>query len=142
MREINSIIIHCSATKASQDIGVKEIDKEHKKNGWDGIGYHYVIRRSGRIENGRALEKAGAHCKGHNANSIGICLAGGIDNSGKAENNFTDAQFLSLLTLLNKFTRELPVKTIAGHYQYARKDCPCFNVNEFLDKHNLRIYKV
>lgn len=142
MREINKIIIHCSATRLSQDIGAAEIDKWHKQQGWDGIGYHYVIRRNGRIENGRAIEKAGAHCKGHNANSIGICLVGGIDDNGKAENNFTERQFLSLDTLLTKLRGLYPIKTIAGHCRYTNKACPCFDVNEFLNKHNLGIYKV
>ncbi len=80
MREINEIIVHCSATPESMDIGVKEIRDWHvNDNKWDDIGYHFVIRRDGTIECGRSIDKAGAHCKGHNAHSIGMCLVGGED---------------------------------------------------------------
>ncbi|MFG6359724.1 MAG: N-acetylmuramoyl-L-alanine amidase, partial [Mailhella sp.] len=106
MREINKIIIHCSATKPTQDIGAAEIDMWHKKQGWDEIGYHFVIRRNGETEKGRDIEIAGAHCKGQNKNSIGICLAGGIDENGRAENNFTDKQFQSLRNLAAKLKKE------------------------------------
>ena len=76
-RKIDKIIVHCSATKPSHDIDVKEVDKWHKKRGWSGIGYHFFIKRGGQIEIGRSLEKQGAHTKGHNKSSIGICYAGG-----------------------------------------------------------------
>lgn len=131
MRKINKIIIHCSATKASQDIGVKEIDAWHKKQGWEEIGYHFVIRRNGRCEKGRDIEKIGAHCKGHNADSIGICLVGGIDNNGKPQNNFTDAQFQTLRKLVADLKQKYPQATIHGHNEFANKACPCFDVKEF-----------
>lgn len=131
MREINKIIIHCSATKANQDIGAFQIDEWHKKQGWSGIGYHYVIRRNGQVENGRPLEVTGAHCKGQNKNSIGICLVGGIDAKGEPENNFTEAQFLALRKLVKNLKQDYPGATIHGHYEFANKACPCFDVKEF-----------
>lgn len=134
MRKIDKIIIHCSATKPSQDIGAAEIDKWHKQQGWDEIGYHFVIRRSGEIENGRPVEKIGAHCKGHNADSIGICLVGGIDTDGKPENNFTDAQFASLRSLVLKLKFTYGILYIFGHNEFANKACPCFDVKKFFGR--------
>lgn len=131
MREINKIIIHCSATKASQDIGAFQIDEWHRKLGWAGIGYHFVIRRNGKIEKGRPPEAAGAHCKGQNKNSIGICLVGGIDAAGKPENNFTDAQFQALRKLAADLKNNFPTASIHGHYEFANKACPCFDVQKF-----------
>lgn len=131
MREINKFIIHCSATPPTADIGAFQIDEWHKKQGWSGIGYHFVIRRNGKIENGRPLEVTGAHCKGQNKNSIGICLVGGIDADGKPQNNFTDAQFQSLRKLVTDLKNNFPQATIHGHYEFAAKACPCFNVQEF-----------
>lgn len=132
MRTIKNIIVHCSATRASQDIGAAEIDTWHKQQGWDEIGYHFVIRRNGEIEKGRALEKIGAHCRGHNAESIGICLVGGIDKDGKPENNFTQNQFSALRSLTAKLQGQFPaIQHIHGHNEFANKACPCFDVKEF-----------
>lgn len=134
MREINKIIIHCSATKPTQDIGAAEIDMWHKKQGWDEIGYHFVIRRSGEVEKGRAVEKIGAHCKGHNAGSIGICLAGGIDENGRAKNNFTEKQFQALRKLVLELKAKFNILYVFGHNEFANKACPCFDVKKFFGK--------
>lgn len=131
MREINKIIIHCSATKANQDIGTFQVDEWHKEQGWAGIGYHYVIRRNGNIENGRPLEIAGAHCKGQNKHSIGICLVGGIDRNGDPQNNFTDVQFQALRKLVADLKNNFPQVTVHGHCEFANKACPCFDVQKF-----------
>lgn len=78
MREINLIVVHCTYSRPSMDIGVEEIRKWHVEgNSWTDIGYHYVIRRDGTIEDGRPIERPGAHVKGHNSNSIGIAWVGG-----------------------------------------------------------------
>lgn len=131
MREINKIIVHCSATKPSQDIGAFQIDEWHKKLGWSGIGYHFVIRRSGEVEKGRDIAVIGAHCRGQNKNSVGICLVGGTAENGKSQNNFTPAQFQSLRELAAELKRQYPNASVHGHSEFARKDCPCFNVREF-----------
>lgn len=138
MRKIDKIIVHCSATRPSQDIGAAEIDTWHKKQGWDGIGYHFVIRRNGQIENGRAVEKIGAHCKGHNADSIGICLVGGIDANCRPQNNFTDAQFASLRRLVLELKEKYHIPYIFGHNEFANKACPCFDVKKFFSSPSLR----
>ncbi len=133
MRKINLLVVHCSATAPALDIGVREIRQWHLKRGWSDIGYHYVIRRDGSLETGRPLEKAGAHAKGHNASSVGICLAGGVDTANTPENNFTDAQFASLRTLLVELLQRFPQSRICGHRDLSnvRKACPCFDVAQW-----------
>ena len=76
MRNIDSIIVHCSATKAGQDFTATDIDRWHRERGFNGIGYHYVVRLDGKLEKGRDVSLAGAHCKGWNKRSIGICYIG------------------------------------------------------------------
>lgn len=133
MRKITTIIIHCAATKPNMDIGRTEIDKWHRAKGFFGIGYHYVIRRDGTIEDGRPIEKIGAHAQGHNSDSIGICLVGGIDENGKAECNFTRPQWHTLDTLLDKLQKAYPqITKIIGHNDVSAKSCPCFNVKNWL----------
>ena len=79
----NIVIIHCSDTPdySVGDIGydrfrAKDIDAWHKARGWKMIGYHYVITRAGKVENGRPLDMIGAHCEGYNSHSLGICYIG------------------------------------------------------------------
>ena len=132
MRKINKIIIHCAATKPSMDIGTEEIRKWHLERGFSDIGYHDVIRRDGSVEEGRPMELAGAHCQGQNAHSIGICLVGGIDEKGKPENNFTEAQFKSLRRLLQMYKTQHKKATIHGHNEFANKACPSFDVQDWL----------
>ena len=88
MRGITTIAVHCAATTPDMDIGAATIDRWHKERGFSSIGYHYVIRRDGTLETGRPLNTPGAHVQGHNAHSIGICLAGGVDQAGKPEKQF------------------------------------------------------
>ena len=137
MRDITDIVIHCSATAPSKDIGVKEIDAMHKARGWSGIGYHAVIRRNGQIETGRPLEKVGAHVKGHNTNSIGICMVGGVMEDGKTPDfNYTRAQLISAEALLNSYAREFPNAERCGHRDFpeVHKACPCFDVGEYFGR--------
>ena len=95
-RTINEIDIHCSATPPNMDIGVKEIRQWHVAKNWSDIGYHDVIRRDGTLEEGRPLERAGAHIRGRNANSIAVCMIGGVKADMEAANNFTKEQFDTL----------------------------------------------
>ena len=83
MRNIDSIIVHCSATKAGQDFTAADIDCWHRERGFNGIGYHYVIRLDGKLEKGRDVSLAGAHCRGWNERSVGICYIGGVDENGR-----------------------------------------------------------
>ena len=81
MRSIDQIICHCSATREGQHVTVQQIRQWHLQRKFADIGYHYVVYLDGTVHKGRPLEKAGAHCKGHNAHSIGICYVGGLDRS-------------------------------------------------------------
>lgn len=132
MRTINHLVVHCSATPQSMNIGAKEIRRWHKDKGWSDIGYHYVIRRSGKREKGRPDSKVGAHVKGHNAGSLGICLVGGVDadNRERAEFNFTKKQIIALDILLRLLTRKHKDAIVLGHRDFpeVKKACPCFDV--------------
>ena len=148
MRTIDTLVIHCSATKASMDIGAKEIRKWHTKPkskggpGWSDIGYHYVIRRDGSTEDGRPNQRAGAHAKGHNRTSIGICLVGGVDEQNNPETNFTIEQRKSLRALVNflKQTYSIDDSQIFGHRDFpgVAKACPCFDVDRWLRTGRMR----
>lgn len=132
MRDINQIIVHCSSTKWSMDIGAKEIRKWHtQENGWSDIGYHWVIRRNGTIEPGRDEKTNGAHARGYNSHSIGICMVGGLnDKVNKTEANYTFQQYTSLDYLVKELRSKYPISEVLGHKDLpgVAKDCPCFNV--------------
>lgn len=127
MRTINKIIVHCSATKEGKAFNVADITRWHKDRGFATIGYHYVVLLDGTIQQGRAEMVMGAHCKGHNANSIGICYIGGLDANGKSKDTRTPEQKKSLLELLKRLKKDYPNATIHGHREFANKDCPCFD---------------
>lgn len=120
------------------DIGVAVIRGWHVNgNGWTDIGYHIVIRRDGSIEYGRPMGIAGAHTKGYNRGSIGICMIGGIDKNGKSRNNFTKLQFATLRRLLRTLKADYKDATIHGHNEFSPKDCPSFNVPKWLKDNNI-----
>ena len=89
MRELKEIILHCTATKEGQDYPVEQVRKWHLDRGFNDIGYHFLIRLDGTVEAGRPIETVGAHCKGHNANSIGIAYVGGLDKNGRPKDTRT-----------------------------------------------------
>ena len=134
--ETNKIIIHCSATKPSQRIGVKEIRQWHKKRGFAEIGYHYVItRRGGTVQTGRDATLQGAHARSHNADSIGICLVGGLTAQGVPKNNFNTTQWRSLELLVRGLQSKynIPDSEVYGHNHFSNKACPCFDVKAWID---------
>lgn len=122
------------------DCGRDEIDRWHRERGWDGIGYHYVVRRNGALEFGRNEERAGAHCMGHNKDSIGICLIGGIKDGTKDVpiTDYTTAQWETLKRLVTDLKAKYPKAKIVGHCDYERsKTCPNFNVKQWAKENNL-----
>ena len=128
------IILHCSATREGQDIKAKTIKQWHKDRGFDDIGYHYVIDLDGTIEKGREEDLVGAHCKGHNATSIGICYVGGCDKNMKPKDTRTPEQKRSMLSLVRKLVNKykIPVTQIWAHHDFDKhKACPSFDVSEF-----------
>jgi len=126
-------IVHCSATPPTMNIGRKEIDVWHRQRGWWGIGYHWVIRRDGSVEAGRRPDEIGAHAVGWNYCSIAVCLVGGTDRHGKAEDNFTREQYTALRRLLIEWENEYPGIKIRGHRDlpHVAKDCPSFDVRKW-----------
>lgn len=144
-RDIKLIVVHCSATSPDKDICVNDIRKWHLKRGFSDIGYHNVIVRCGSLQHGRGLAIPGAHAKGYNKNSIGICMAGGVDVNGNPENNFTDPQFITLRGYLDTLTEVFPGSKVVGHRDLSvdlnedgvitpdeyMKQCPCFDVKDW-----------
>ena len=129
VRPITQIIIHCSATKANINVGVEDIRRWHRERGWSDIGYHFVIRRDGTCENGRLLVNPGAHTAGYNANSVGVCLVGGLSDNMMPEANYTPKQWVSLGRVVRELSRMFPQATVHGHKEFASKACPCFEVS-------------
>jgi len=134
MRDIDRVIVHCSATKPSMDVDAALIRKWHvEERSWSDIGYHFVIKRDGEIEQGRAIDVIGAHCRGHNTDSVGICLVGGLSDEGEPAENFLGVQYQSLYELLKSFRLIFPDVDIVGHRDLDdRKDCPCFEVGQWV----------
>ena len=140
MRQIDTLFIHCAATRPdwmqgeSVEAKKAEIDRWHRDRGFDGFGYHYLIDRDGKVAQGRPLSRAGAHARGHNAKSIGICLVGGFgsDAGDKFAKNYTPAQEMALKALIDTLQDEFPNTRVRGHNEVANKACPGFNVQEWL----------
>jgi N-acetylmuramoyl-L-alanine amidase len=120
VRKIEKLVVHCSDSQDSVDIGVKQIRRWHvEDNGWSDIGYHYVIRRDGRIERGRQDDTPGAHVRGHNSDSIGICVVGRTNFDTRQ----TQALYGLLRGLMEKY--DLGVEDVWGHYELDDgKTCP------------------
>lgn len=146
----DTIIIHCSATRAGQDFTATDIDRWHRQRGFRSIGYHFVIRLDGTIEPGRDVALDGAHCTGWNHRSIGICYIGGLDRNGRPADTRTEAQREALVRLVEDLRLVFPsLKQVIGHRDTSPdlngdgiispdeyiKSCPCFDVKS-------RIYSV
>lgn len=133
-RWITKIIVHCAATPEGKDFTVADIDRWHKAKGWKCIGYHFVIYRDGSVHEGRPIDMIGAHCKGFNSHSIGICYIGGCTADGKhAKDTRTPEQKRALRQLLEKLHSKYPNASIHGHNEFANKACPCFSMDEYKD---------
>lgn len=126
MRKITRHIIHCSDTPDDREVSVDEIREWHVAgNGWADIGYHFLIHRDGTLSVGRPVERAGSHCKGFNADSIGTCLIG--------REEFTEAQFKQLRRLHKSIVSSYEDITVHGHREFsATKTCPNFEVSEVI----------
>ena len=118
---IRYLVVHCSDTPEDEPLGVRGIHAMHLGFGWDGIGYHAVIDRDGATEKGRPEFWVGAHVRGHNHESLGVCLVGRTE--------FTDAQMDSLEKLLRDWKSRYPDATIRGHCDFPStgKTCPNFD---------------
>lgn len=139
MKEINKIIIHCSATPEGRDVSIDTIRKWHTDKGWRDIGYNYVIELDGSIRKGRSKQISGAHTRGHNSTSIGICYVGGMDSKMiNAKDTRTPEQIDSLRDLLIHLSIKYPNATLHGHNEFAAKACPSFDVQDIYSWYNLK----
>jgi len=136
--DIKQIIVHCSASGPKTKL--EDIRKWHKAKGWKDIGYHYVIEYDGMIRMGRPWDTVGAHCEGHNSDSIGVCLVGGLDSLGHLY-RYSPEQMKALRVLLEGIRMTFGNISIKGHYDYSIKMCPCFDVKEYIKSGNV-VYKV
>lgn len=125
---IKLLVVHCSDTNNSENLKAEDIHKMHLGFNWDGIGYHKIILRSGNVENGRPEYWTGAHVKGKNDISLGVCLIG--------RDKFTKRQFISLEKVLKKWKNLYPEAKIIGHRDIGdtKKTCPNFDVKLWCQK--------
>lgn len=145
-REIAFIVLHCSATRSDCEYSEKQLDKDHKNRGFASAGYHFYVRKTGKVVTMRPLHMIPAHVSGHNRNSIGVCYEGGLDPLGEPADTRTDAQLTALTTLLSRLKKNFPRAIIMGHRDLSPdlnndgvitprewiKACPCFNAkNEY-----------
>ena len=132
-RAIKEIIIHCTATPEGRVETVQSIRNMHKAKGWSDIGYHYLIGLNGECWEGRNVNLIGAHCEGHNSNSIGVCYVGGVDKKMQAKDTRTEKQKDALVALLKDLRKLYPKAKIYGHHDFNKgKSCPCFDAkNEY-----------
>ena len=141
MRQINEIIVHCTATNSkwyenqSVEQVVKEITRWHtQERGWSDCGYHAIIHRDGEVGFARPIERTGAHCRGKNRGTIGVSLVGGRGSAAddRFEDNFTAEQDAALRNLIAEYKDQFPsIEKVTGHNDYASKACPGFNVGDW-----------
>lgn len=129
MRKITKIIVHCTATPEGRAVSVAQVDAWHKERGFRCIGYHYLVGLDGTVTAGRPEQEMGAHCLGHNYESIGVCYVGGLDRvTGKPKDTRTPAQRSALRRLVEQLRDRYPGATVHGHREFAAKACPCFDM--------------
>ena len=128
MRKVNKIIIHCTATPEGRDVSIDEVRRWHvKERGWRDVGYHFLIRLDGTVEEGRPIEMTGAHTRGHNWDSIGIAYAGGMSKDmTEPKDTRTDEQKSSFVDLLCQL-HDCYGGTVYGHRDFSEKACPSFD---------------
>ena len=131
--KVQEIILHCTATKEGVEVFAKDVDKWHKNKGWQMIGYHYLVDLDGKVEKGRPDNMNGAHTVNHNSKALGVCYVGGLDKNSKSKDTRTPEQrfalFKLVMELLEKYN--LKIEDVHGHYEFANKACPCFDIPTF-----------
>ena len=139
---VSYLIIHCSATRESQDYTPEQLKHDHLQRGFIDVGYHFYIRKDGTTTQHRRLNEVGAHCRPFNRCSIGICYEGGLDAKGKPKDTRTLKQRASLIGLLLDLHRQFPKAVIRGHNEMpgaSPRECPCFRpsteLSQLYDNH-------
>lgn len=125
--KIDEIYVHCAATPEGKHFEVSDIIKWHLERGFSTIGYHYVVLLDGTIQKGRDELFSGAHCKGRNSRSVGVCYIGGCKNAKglPPKDTRTPAQKSALKSLLKELKSKYPKAKIMGH-----RDCPSPKVSK------------
>lgn len=142
-RNVDLIVIHCSASKETVDYTFEQCIKDHRARGFHTCGYHRFISKDGTIHIGRDFDAIGAHVAGHNSRSIGICYEGGLDKHGAPTDTRTEAQKIALIQCITEAVLygEGEVKWLFGHRDLSPdlngngvvepnewvKMCPCFD---------------
>ncbi|MCK9159581.1 MAG: N-acetylmuramoyl-L-alanine amidase [Bacteroidaceae bacterium] len=146
MRKINLIVIHCSATREDQTFTEEDLERCHRSRGFKCTGYHFYIRKDGAIISTRNVGQIGAHARGYNANSIGVCYEGGLDCNGRPADTRTKQQKHSLHVLVVLLLEDYPGSRVCGHRDLSPdangdgviepeewlKVCPCFDASTIL----------
>lgn len=141
MRKIDLIVWHCTATPEGRDHTIADVRQWHVvEKGWSDVGYHYLIRLDGTIEEGRPLNRQGAHVRGYNATSIGIAYVGGVDAAMRPKDTRTEAQKTAMRELTLRLVKQFPGARVVGHRDLgAAKACPSFDAvadwKAFIDGH-------
>ena len=132
MRKIDLIVVHCSATRCDQHYSVRALIRDHSDR-FGFTGYHYYVTRGGMVYQTRHEQLIGAHAKGYNQHSLGVCYEGGLDTRGNPADTRTQKQKRALLALLKQLKAEHPQAQILGHRDLpgVKKDCPCFDCSEY-----------
>ena len=131
-RTIKEIIVHCTATPEGRIETVESVRNMHKARGFSDIGYHYLIGLNGERWEGRNVNLIGAHCEGHNSNSIGVCYVGGVDKKMQAKDTRTEKQKDAIVALLKDLRKLYPKAKIYGHRDFDKKGkaCPSFDATK------------
>lgn len=138
------IIIHCSATRCNRAYSPEQLEADHRARGFRSAGYHYYIRRDGAVVRMRKETEVGAHAKGYNSVSLGICYEGGLNEAGLPYDTRTEAQKETLNRLLRELVIKYPGVSICGHRDCSLdldgdgkvssdewdKMCPCFDAEK------------
>ena len=132
MRKIDLIVIHCSATREDRPYPVTSLIADHQKR-FGFTGYHYYVTRDGTVYQTRHENLVGAHARGYNQHSLGVCYEGGLNKRGEADDTRTPQQKAALLALLKSLKHTHPTATILGHHDLpgVTKPCPCFDCSEY-----------
>jgi hypothetical protein len=115
-KNVDFLVIHTQGAPSGEDGSAASIHQYHRLpkdkggRGWAGIGYHFVVRKTGKVEQGRPLDRIGAHVHGANAHGVGICCSG---NGDLVE--FTTKQKESLRDLIQDLRGEFPKAEVEGH---------------------------
>jgi N-acetylmuramoyl-L-alanine amidase len=126
--DVTRIVIHCTATPEGRAVTIEDVRRWHvDERGWSDVGYHWLVELDGELKQGRKEHVSGAHAKGWNHCSIGVCYVGGCNKDMKAKDTRTDDQKITLGCLLQDLRCRYPKAKIIGHRDISSKACPSFD---------------